>query len=133
MPAERPTPPLIERLPTVRGRLDSNEPLSRFTWFKVGGPADVLFRPADVDDLSAFLAGCPLDVPVMIMGNASNMLVRDGGVGGGGVRPGPAGQKKREVGWFVHPGRGPAGARAGRRGPRPTPPQAPSFAFVARW
>ena len=63
MPAERQTPPLIDRLPAVRGRLDPNEPLSRFTWFKVGGPADVLFRPADVDDLSAFLAGCPLDVP----------------------------------------------------------------------
>ena len=117
MPAERLTPPLIERLPAVRGRLDSNEPLSRFTWFKVGGPADVLFRPADVDDLSAFLAGCPLDVPVMVMGNASNMLVRDGGVRGVVIRLGRAFQMIRMDGEFVHAGGGAADlsiARAAR-------------------
>ena len=108
MPAERQTPPLIDRLPAVRGRLDPNEPLSRFTWFKVGGPADVLFRPADVDDLSAFLAGCPLDVPVMVMGNASNMLVRDGGVRGVVIRLGRAFQTIRMDGEFVHAGGGAA-------------------------
>jgi len=108
---------LIERLPAVRGRLDTNEPLSRFTWFKVGGPADVLFRPADVDDLSTFLAGCPLDVPVMVMGNASNMLVRDGGVRGVVIRLGGAFQKIRMDGEFVHAGGGAADlsiARAAR-------------------
>ncbi|MEK9723328.1 MAG: UDP-N-acetylenolpyruvoylglucosamine reductase, partial [Rhodospirillaceae bacterium] len=70
MPAERPTPPLIERLPAVRGALEAEVPLGRFTWFKVGGPAEVLFRPADEDDLAAFLTGCPAEVPVTAMGNA---------------------------------------------------------------
>ena len=117
MPAERLTPPLIERLPSVRGKLYGNEPLDRFTWFKVGGPADVLFRPADVDDLSMFLAACPSDVPVMVMGNASNMLVRDGGVRGVVVRLGRAFQTIRMDGEFVHAGAGAADlsiARAAR-------------------
>lgn len=88
MPAERPTPPLIARLPEVRGRLEAEVPLGRFTWFKVGGPAEVLFRPADAEDLAAFLAACPDDVPVMVLGNASNMLVRDGGMRGVVIRLG---------------------------------------------
>ncbi len=88
MPAEWTARPLIERLPAVRGRLEVEVPLGRFTWFKVGGPAEVLFRPADEDDLAAFLADCPVDVPVMVMGNASNMLVRDGGLRGVVVRLG---------------------------------------------
>ena len=55
MSAKRIAPRLIKRLPGVRGSLEENIDLARFTWFKVGGPAEVLFRPADVDDLAGFL------------------------------------------------------------------------------
>lgn len=88
MPAEGAHPRLIDRLPQVRGRLEADVGLGRYTWFKVGGPAEALFRPADADDLAAFLAACPADVPVTVMGNASNMLVRDGGVDGVVIRLG---------------------------------------------
>ena len=81
-------PELIERLPKVRGELTANAPLAPLTWFRVGGPAEVLFRPADVEDLAAFLAGCPEDVPVMVIGVGSNLLVRDGGVKGVVIRLG---------------------------------------------
>jgi UDP-N-acetylmuramate dehydrogenase len=79
---------LIERLPAVRGRYEANVPLSGMTWFRVGGPADVLFRPADAGDLSHFLKNCPEDVPVMTIGVGSNLLVRDGGVPGVVIRLG---------------------------------------------
>lgn len=81
---------LIDRLPPVRGRLSADAPLAPLTWFRVGGPAEVLFRPADADDLAAFLAACPDDVPVTVIGVASNLLVRDGGVRGVVVRLPPA-------------------------------------------
>jgi UDP-N-acetylmuramate dehydrogenase len=74
--------PLIERLPPVRGRLTENAPLAGITWFRVGGPAEIMFRPADRDDLLAFLAALPDDVPVTVIGVGSNLLVRDGGVPG---------------------------------------------------
>src|SRR5262245_15491776 len=77
---------LIDRLPRVRGRLTANAPLAPVTWFRAGGPAEVLFRPADVEDLAAFLAGTPEDVPVTVLGVASNLLVRDGGISGVVVR-----------------------------------------------
>jgi UDP-N-acetylmuramate dehydrogenase len=73
---------LIERLPPVRGRLTENAPLAGITWFRVGGPAEIMFRPADRDDLLAFLAALPDDVPVTVIGVGSNLLVRDGGVPG---------------------------------------------------
>jgi len=79
---------LMARLPTVRGRLTPNAPLGPQCWFRVGGPADVLFRPADRDDLCAFLAACPADIPVMPIGVGSNLLVRDGGVDGVVIRLG---------------------------------------------
>jgi UDP-N-acetylmuramate dehydrogenase len=78
--------PLIERLPPVRGRLTANADLAKVTWFRVGGPAEVLFRPADRDDLIAFLETRPADVPVTVLGVASNLLVRDGGVPGVVIR-----------------------------------------------
>jgi UDP-N-acetylmuramate dehydrogenase len=81
-------PPLIERLPSVRGRLTADAPLAQMTWFQVGGPAEVLFKPADADDLAGFLAACPADVPVTAIGVASNLLIRDGGVPGVVVRLG---------------------------------------------
>jgi len=79
---------LIDRLPPVRGRLAADAPLAPVTWFRVGGPADVMFRPADADDLAEFLAKRPADVPVTVIGVASNLLVRDGGVPGVVVRLG---------------------------------------------
>ncbi len=75
-------PHLIDRLPKVRGRLTADAPLAPVTWFRVGGPAEVLFRPADIEDLRAFLAAKPADVPVTVIGVASNLLVRDGGIKG---------------------------------------------------
>ncbi|OYQ32393.1 UDP-N-acetylenolpyruvoylglucosamine reductase [Niveispirillum lacus] len=74
--------------PDIRGRLTPDAPLGPSTWFRVGGKAEMLFRPADADDLSYFLAHCPDDVPVTVMGVASNLLVRDGGVPGVVIRLG---------------------------------------------
>jgi UDP-N-acetylmuramate dehydrogenase len=79
---------LIDRLPAVRGELRADEALSKYTWFKVGGPAEVLFRPADEEDLCLLLAALPAAVPVTVIGNASNLLVRDGGVPGVVIRLG---------------------------------------------
>ncbi len=79
---------LIGRLPPVRGRYSENVALAPITWFRVGGPAEVVFRPADEDDLARFLATKPADVPVTVLGVGSNLLVRDGGVPGVVVRLG---------------------------------------------
>ena len=76
----------IDRLPPVRGRVQFNQPLGPFTWFRVGGPADVVFRPQDPQDLADFLAGLDDDVPLTIIGVGSNLLVRDGGVRGVVIR-----------------------------------------------
>lgn len=81
---------LIDRLPPVRGRLTAEAPLAGVTWFGVGGPAEVLFKPADIDDLAEFLAAKPADVPVTVLGVGSNILVRDGGVPGVVLRLGRA-------------------------------------------
>ncbi|MBP5857734.1 UDP-N-acetylmuramate dehydrogenase [Marivibrio halodurans] len=77
-----PSPRLIDRLPPVRGRLTEGPELSRVTWFRVGGPAEVMFKPADLEDLQRFLMDLPADIPVMPLGVGSNLLVRDGGVRG---------------------------------------------------
>ena len=73
-------------LPAVRGKLLFDEPLAPFTWLRVGGPAEVLFLPADEDDLAALLAALPADVPLTVLGVGSNVIVRDGGVPGVVVR-----------------------------------------------
>jgi len=73
---------LLDRLPPLRGRLTPDAPLAQLTWFRVGGAAELLFRPADVDDLLAFLAAKPPEVPLTVIGVASNLLVRDGGIAG---------------------------------------------------
>jgi UDP-N-acetylmuramate dehydrogenase len=75
-----------DALPAVRGRLLRDEPLGPFTWFRVGGAADVLFLPADPQDLDAFLQALPQNVPVTVLGVGSNVIVRDGGVEGVVVR-----------------------------------------------
>lgn len=80
------TPGWVERLPAVRGRYTPAVALSRTVWFRAGGPADVMFRPADVADLAHFLAARPAGLPVTAVGLGSNLLVRDGGVEGVVVR-----------------------------------------------
>ncbi|HEY4029798.1 MAG TPA: UDP-N-acetylmuramate dehydrogenase [Caulobacteraceae bacterium] len=77
-----------DRLPAVRGRLERDAPLAPYTWFRVGGPAEVLFVPADEADLSAFLKALDPGVPVLPIGVGSNLLVRDGGVEGVAIRLG---------------------------------------------
>jgi UDP-N-acetylmuramate dehydrogenase len=79
-------PHLIDRLPKPRGRLTADAPLGPQTWFRAGGPAEVLFRPADAEDLSSFLQALPSEVPVTALGVGSNLLVRDGGVKGVVIR-----------------------------------------------
>jgi UDP-N-acetylmuramate dehydrogenase len=81
-------PDLKSRLPELRGRLAANQPLAEFTWFRVGGPAQVLFMPQDEADLAYFLAHLPDDVSVTVIGLASNLIVRDGGVPGVVIRLG---------------------------------------------
>jgi len=74
--------PLIERLPVVRGLYEENAELGKRSWFRTGGNAEVLFQPADADDLQAFMEERPTDVSLTIVGFGSNLLVRDGGVDG---------------------------------------------------
>ncbi len=79
-----------DKLPQVRGRILKDEPLAPFTWFRVGGPADVIFLPEDEADLAAFLKGLDPSVPVTPIGVGSNTLIRDGGVDGVVIRLGKA-------------------------------------------
>lgn len=81
---------LLDRLPKVRGSLRADVPLAPFTWLRVGGAAEALFIPKDEADLAHFLSSTPDDIPVQILGVASNTLVRDGGVKGVVIRLGPA-------------------------------------------
>ncbi|MDX2263917.1 MAG: UDP-N-acetylmuramate dehydrogenase [Hyphomicrobiales bacterium] len=81
------TPALRDRMPELRGRLTPNAPMADITWFRVGGPAQVLFTPADEEDLAYFMEHrCGL--PVYVVGVGSNLLVRDGGVSGAVIRLG---------------------------------------------
>ena len=82
------TADLAKLMPELRGRLTPNAPLADITWFRIGGPAQVLFAPADEADLSYFLKQLPDDVPVYVIGLGSNLLVRDGGVPGIVIRLG---------------------------------------------
>jgi UDP-N-acetylmuramate dehydrogenase len=78
-------------MPDLRGRLLANESLAPLTWFRVGGPAQVLFTPADEDDLAYFLKSLPGELPVTVVGVGSNLIVRDGGVLGVVIRLSPRG------------------------------------------
>ncbi|HEX3859465.1 MAG TPA: UDP-N-acetylmuramate dehydrogenase [Pseudolabrys sp.] len=80
--------PLKAAMPELRGRLLANQMLGDLTWFRVGGPAQAFFMPADENDLSYFLKNLPADIPVFAMGAGSNLIVRDGGVPGVVVRLG---------------------------------------------
>lgn len=79
---------MIERLPEVRGRYTENAPLGAKGWFRCGGTAEMLFKPADLDDLQHFMRECPKDVPVYVFGALSNTIIRDGGLKGVTVRLG---------------------------------------------
>lgn len=73
-------------LPDVRGKLSFEAPLAPYTWFRVGGPADTLFLPADEDDLASFLSQLDPSIPVTVLGIGSNVIVRDGGIEGVVIR-----------------------------------------------
>jgi len=79
---------LVASLPELRGRLKAEAPLKDLTWFRAGGPAEVLYSPADEADLAYFLKTAPSDIPVTIIGLGSNLLVRDGGIEGVVIRLG---------------------------------------------
>jgi UDP-N-acetylmuramate dehydrogenase len=78
-------------MPELRGRLLANQSLAELTWFRVGGPAQVLFTPSDEDDLAYFLARLPGEFPVHVVGVGSNLIVRDGGISGVVIRLGARG------------------------------------------
>jgi UDP-N-acetylmuramate dehydrogenase len=78
-------------MPELRGRLLANQSLAELTWFRVGGPAQILFTPSDEDDLAYFLAHLPAELPVYVVGVGSNLIVRDGGIPGVVIRLSPRG------------------------------------------
>jgi UDP-N-acetylmuramate dehydrogenase len=85
------TPELKDAMPRLRGRLLANQSLAELTWFRVGGPAQVLFTPSDEDDLAYFLKHLPKELPVYVVGVGSNLIVRDGGMPGVVIRLSPRG------------------------------------------
>jgi len=80
------TPQLMPVMPDLRGRMEANFKLANITWFRIGGPAQLFFVPADEDDLAYFLTNLPRHIPVYVLGLGSNMLVRDGGIAGAVIR-----------------------------------------------
>ncbi len=105
---------LIGRLPPLRGALHTAAPLRRVAWFRVGGPAEVLFAPADRDDLGVLLSGRPPGVPVTVLGLCSNVLIRDGGIDGVVVRLGRSFARIAVDGTRVHCGAAAADATVAR-------------------
>jgi UDP-N-acetylmuramate dehydrogenase len=85
------TPDLKAAMPELRGRLLANQSLAELTWFRVGGPAQVLFTPAGEDDLAYFLACLPRELATYVVGVGSNLIVRDGGMPGVVIRLSPRG------------------------------------------
>jgi UDP-N-acetylmuramate dehydrogenase len=79
---------MLRRLPKVRGRYQPMASMADLTWFRVGGPAEILFTPADEADLAEFLRNTPADIPVTVVGVGSNLLVREGGIDGVVIRLG---------------------------------------------
>jgi len=96
---------LKARMPALRGRLIANQSLAELTWFRVGGPAQVLFMPEDEADLADFLVHLPAEIPVVVIGLGSNLIVRDGGVPGVVIRLGRGfGEVKVEDGSRIRAG-----------------------------
>src|ERR1700748_667720 len=83
------TSDLKAAMPELRGRLMANQLLAELTWFRVGGPAQILFTPSDEDDLAYFLSRLPAELPVYVVGVGSNLIVRDGGIPGVVIRLAP--------------------------------------------
>ena len=88
MPFPDIVPDLKARMPELRGRLLANQPLDTQSWFRVGGPAQALFMPADENDLAYFLRNLAAEIPVMVIGASSNLIIRDGGIPGVVIRLG---------------------------------------------
>lgn len=88
---------LSDRLSGIRGRLTPDSGMDKITWFRAGGPAEVLFQPADEEDLAEFMRAVPEDIPVMVVGIGSNLLVRDGGIPGFVIRLSAKGFGKAEL------------------------------------
>ena len=88
MPPPRLVDEMKARAPRLRGRLVADAPIAEATWFRVGGPAEALFSPADEDDLAYLLAALPREIPVTTIGLGSNLIVRDGGIAGVVIRLG---------------------------------------------
>jgi UDP-N-acetylmuramate dehydrogenase len=86
MMTARQVPALVDSLPKLRGRVQAAAPLAPFTWFRTGGAAEALVRPADADDLATLLRDLPHEVPVHVIGACSNLIVRDGGLPGVTIR-----------------------------------------------
>ncbi len=93
-----------DMLPPVRGTFTREAPLKDLVWFRAGGPAEVLFRPTDIDDLAGFIAARPADLRISVIGVGSNLLVRDGGIPGVVVRLSSAFGKIEAAGTRLHAG-----------------------------
>ena len=79
-------PLLINKVPKVRGKLVSNADISSTSWFKVGGPIELLFIPEDLLDLTEFIENLSMEIPIFVIGALSNTLIRDGGIKGIGIK-----------------------------------------------
>ena len=102
-------------IPDLRGVLTANAPASPLSWFRTGGPAQLLFEPADEDDLALFLARRPADLPLTVIGRGSNLLIRDGGLPGVLIRLGRGfAQITVEDGHRVRAGAGAADVKVAR-------------------
>jgi UDP-N-acetylmuramate dehydrogenase len=112
--------------PSLRGAITRDRPLADLTWLRVGGPADALVQPADLEDLCSFLAALPPEVPVFPMGVGSNLIVRDGGVRGAVIRLGRGFNGIAVEGDLVRAGAAALDAHVARKaaeaGPRPDLP-----------
>jgi UDP-N-acetylmuramate dehydrogenase len=108
------TPALNAAAPGLRGSLEANAPMAGMSWFRTGGPAQALFQPADEEDLATFLRGCPDDLPILVVGLGSNLLVRDGGVPGVVVRLGKGFQAIEVDGLRIRAGAGAADVKVAR-------------------
>ncbi|MGH6811925.1 MAG: UDP-N-acetylmuramate dehydrogenase [Methylocella sp.] len=97
-------PKLLAQIPKLRGSLVSHAPMAGFSWFRIGGPAQVLFEPADEIDLAYFLARLDPAIPVLTLGAGSNILVRDGGIEGVVIRLGKGFQEVTIEGLFLRAG-----------------------------
>ncbi len=100
------TPALRAAMPDLRGRLDANVRMAVLTWFRTGGPAQVLFAPADEEDLAYFLSRLDPSVPILPIGVGSNLLVRDGGIEGIVIRLGRSFHEIRVDGFQIAAGAG---------------------------